>query len=49
MKYKIEFIYQGTVQIKYFSTPYEAAAYKYKILNALGESIEQISNVIEVA
>lgn len=47
VKYKIEFIYNGVVQVKYFNTPQQAAYYKYRILNSLGESLEYISNVIE--
>lgn len=48
VKYKIEFIYQGVVQVRYFNTPQEAVRFKYNVLNALGENIEQISNPIEV-
>lgn len=46
MKYKIYFIVQGVVQIKYFDTPERAYLYKEYVQNSLG--INEVSNVIEV-
>lgn len=45
VKYKIYYVYQGVVAIRYFRTPREAMEYRERVANQL--DVTEISNIIE--